>query len=312
MIADLHFLRPWWFLVIIPMLLIAWKLWRSQAELKSWSAICDPHLLAQLVRYSGQTKRHSALVCLFFSFFWIIVSLTGPCWSKYPVPSYQTVAPRVVLLDLSDAMLLRDLAPDRLTRAKFKLHDLFGRLLTSGQIGLIAFTEEAFVVSPLTDDAKTIDELSSSLSADMMPVTGYRLDNALNEAANLIHQAGFTEGQVLVLTAETPNSMSIEVASRLAKQGIITSVIAVRANASGSPILFNRLAAAGGGLNIPFSNGAKDLDAWLRLRQLNQHYNRNQQDDVPVWRDEGRWFLIPALIFMLPAFRRGWLQRVML
>ena len=310
MMVNIHFLRPGWFIALIPLITVFWYLWRKQSQLKSWSAICDSHLLPHLVRETGRPKRQGALLYLCLSIISVIFSLTGPVWSKYPVPTYEVIAPRVVILDMSDAMLARDLSRDRFTRAKFKLHDLLGGDVKIGQIGLVVFTGQAFVVSPLTEDGKTIDSLLGSLTLDMMPVRGYRLDLALDEAATLIHQAGVYQGELLVLSAETPNSAAIEKASILAKQGITTSVIPIRPKQSGDNALFEQLATAGGGIDYPLSDNRRDLDAWLQLHHAIQSDFVRQHENIPVWRDEGRWFLLPGLLCLLPVFRRGWLLRI--
>ncbi|OGV48969.1 MAG: hypothetical protein A3F46_03480 [Legionellales bacterium RIFCSPHIGHO2_12_FULL_42_9] len=318
MLADFHFLRSWSFLLLIPLGIVFWQLRQMSYQLQSWSAVCDEQLLAELVRHGGKTKRHYALSIVLMSIFWVVFSLAGPTWSKYPVPSYTPIMPRVVVLDMSDAMLVRDLTPDRLTRAKFKLHDLFSAVdtkklglgATAGQFGFVIFTSEPFVVSPLTDDAKTIDSLLESVSPGIMPVNGYRLDLALKEAANLIQQSGFKQGQLLVLTAATPNQAAINMASNLASLGIITSVMPIRSPGNSNNALFEHLASAGDGTVLAFSDNSANLAAWLKQGKMSQHLQFSQRDDIPVWRDEGRWFLIPALIFMLPVFRRGWLQRV--
>ncbi|KTD66262.1 vWA domain-containing protein [Legionella spiritensis] len=308
MITNVHFLRPWWLLALVPLLILAVRLWRAKPHLESWAAVCDRHLLDHLIQSKGRNKRHLAMTSLFISAAFLIISLAGPSWSRFPVPSYRQVQPRVLILDMSDSMLMDDLNPNRLTRAKFKLHDLFSRP-DLGQTGLIAYTGEPFIVSPLTEDAKTIDSLLSSLTPDIMPVSGQRLDSALKQAGQLINQAGFHYGQILVLTAESPSRAAIEEAETLAGQQIYTSVIPMLGDQSLNP-LFQRLANAGQGIVVPFSDSSADLERWLTLSTGDYQFNPSQQNLIPVWRDEGRWFLIPALIFLLPVFRRGWLQRI--
>lgn len=306
--TDVHFLRPWWLLAILPTLWLFWLLWRQRPRLEAWAAVCDNHLLKHLMQDKGQGRRHFALICLFLSAFTMIISLAGPTWSRLPVPSYKQIQPRVVVLDLSDAMLENDLAPDRLTRAKFKLHDLFKRR-DAGQFGLIAYTGEPFVVSPLTDDAQTIDSLLSSLSPDIVPVEGQQLNTALEEAGKLITNAGFNEGQILVMTSDSPSLDAISVARTLAEKRINTSVMPIQANKALNPS-FQDLANAGQGQLLPFSDTSDDLDKWLRSSVNKEKFALSKDDDIPLWRDEGRWFLIPALLLLLPVFRRGWLQRI--
>jgi len=308
MMGDLHFLRPWCLLMLLPLLGLLWCLWQKNPRLHSWTAVCDAHLLAHLMQNKGRSKQHSALLCLFFSGFLMSIGLAGPTWVRLPVPSYHAIQPRVLVLDMSDSMLARDLNPDRLTRAKFKLHDLFSRR-DSGQFGLLVFTDEPFVVSPLTDDANTIDSLLETLKPEIMPVGGQRLDSALKQASELISQAGFSKGQVLVLTGSTPDNAAVSMASTLRNKGIVTSIMPVVADKARLP-LFKPLAKAGDGLLLPFSDSSDDLTQWLNATNNTEQLALSSQNDIPLWRDEGRWFLLPALFLLLPVFWRGWLQRI--
>jgi len=307
--ADFHFLRPEWLWSLLPLIGLLYLSWHQQPRLQSWDSICDAHLLRYLVKNKRANKRFPALLLLFFATVFMIIGLAGPTWSRLPVPAYQKMQARVIVLDMSEAMLEKDLSPDRLTRAKFKLHDLFSRR-EAGQTGMIVFTGEPFVVSPLTDDEQTIDSLLSSLTPEVMPVGGQRLNTALDQAAQLIKQAGFKEGEILVLTATTPNAAAIDTAAKLAAKGIFTSIMPIVADHTLSP-LFQPLADAGHGQLLLFSDSGTDLAQWFKKTAENGvQYTRNDQDDIPIWRDEGRWFLLPALILLLPVFRRGWLQRI--
>ena len=306
--ADFHFLRPFWFLALLPLAILIGSLFRGTPQIHAWSDVCDSHLLPWLVQNNGRSHRTRPLLLLFSCAVFMIIALAGPTWSRFPVPSYQHIQPRVLVLDMGADMLARDLSPDRLSRAKFKLHDLFQHR-DAGQFGLVVYTGEPFVVSPLTDDGQTIDALLSSLAPDIMPISGNRLDSALNQAQQLINQAGFSSGQILVLTATPPSQSAINMAKILAKSGVETSVIPVLKKKS-LTTFFAPLAQAGHGLVIPFTDTEADLDQWLAASLTHPQYSVNLQNDIPIWRDQGRWFLIPALLLFLPLFRRGWLQRL--
>ncbi len=307
--TDFHFMRPWWLLTFFPLLVLAWSLLRQLPAMSAWSKVCDDHLLPYLIQSKAYSRRTFSWILLFASVALMIIGLAGPTWSRLPVPTYQQIQPRVVLLDMSNAMLVNDLTPDRLQRAKFKLHDLFQHQ-DAGQFGLVVYTSEPFIVSPLTDDGQTIDALLSSLTTDIMPVEGQELSTALEQAARLVAQAGFQHGELLVLSASPPSTDAIKVAKVLSQAGIDTSVIPVMNHGTPPSPLFQQLANAGRGALIPFSDTSTDIDQWLAETRGNKQYQANLQNDIPVWRDQGRWFLIPALLFLLPVFRRGWLQRI--
>lgn len=235
MMTDFHFLRPWWLLLILPLLALLFILWRQKPKLHAWSEICDPLLLDHLIQKKEHEHGIGALLCLFLSMLFMILSIAGPAWYKLPVSTYKPVQPRVLVLDMSDTMLEGDLTPNRLGRAKFKLHDLFARK-NVGQFGLIAFTSEPFVVSPLTDDGHTISSLLSSLTPEIMPVRGQNLESALNEASQLIKQAGNNQGQILVLTADSPSFEAIALAKKLAVSHIFSSIMPVKADKNLNPL----------------------------------------------------------------------------
>ena len=309
MIVAFHFLRPWWLLTLIPLLGFIVALWQQAPKLQGWSEVCDSHLLAHMPHSEGSKKQIFSVLCLLFSFFMVIIAIAGPAWHKLPVPTYKPVQPRVLILDMSEHMMNTDLTPNRLSRAKFKLQDLLARK-DLGQFGLIAFTGEPFVVSPLTDDGQTIASLLSVLTPDVMPISGQKLETALDEASRLIKQAGYNQGQILVLTSDTPSAQAITSAKQLAGDGIYSSILPIRAEKDLNP-LFQRFAQAGNGELLYYSADSSDLAQWLNTKQSNQ-FAKNTQDEIPLWRDEGPWFLIPALLFFLPVFRRGWLQRITL
>ena len=301
---SLHFLRPFWFFSYLPLIYCAISLRRQKSVTTAWNTVCDAHLLPYFIEKKGGRQAFLPWWWLMLGTVFVIIALAGPTWSRYPVPTYQKVTPRVVVLDMSEAMLATDLSPDRLHRAKFKLHDML-QSPSGGQWGLVVYTSEPFVVSPLTEDGQTIDALLSSLTPDVMPVAGHALSLALEEAARLITDAGYQRGHILVLTATPPSVDDMAVARSLSRRGLSTSVMAVLGHETTPDASFQKLAHAGAGMAVPFSDTSHDWQQWLRASEGNNQYKADELGDIPIWRDEGRWFLIPALFCFLPLFRRG-------
>lgn len=305
--SHFHFLRPWWLLALLPLLGFLLKLIKTKRS-SAWDGVCDAHLLPKILQQESGGSRQLVLWFLGAAGVWMCLSLAGPSWHRLPVPSYHSILPRVLVLSMSEAMLERDLSPNRLTRAKFVLHDLLRRG-SPGQLGLVVFTEQPFVVSPLTEDGNTIDALLEFLSPQIMPLGGDQLAPALAQAAELINSAGFPNGQILVLTASSPDASALNEAARLQAKGIDTSVMPMVNDASRNP-LFLPLVEAGHGRLLTLEDSPANLEQWLSRGNTAQTLARNTLEDIPEWRDEGPWFLIPALLFFLPVFWRGWLQRI--
>ncbi|MFY7697566.1 MAG: vWA domain-containing protein [Legionella sp.] len=308
MISEFHFLRPLWLFAFIPLGILARLLFKQALDSSVWQAICDPHLLPHLIHRRGQRYRNLACLLLVISAGLIIFSLAGPTWSRWPAPAFKQIQPRVIVLDLSTAMLDHELSPNRLERAKFKLHDLFVRK-NIGQIGLVVYSGEPFVVSPLTDDAQTIDALLASLTTDIMPVDGYNLTMALKEGQKLIKQAGFHQGDILVVSSQQPSPDAIVEAASLADDNIYSSILFVSAKTVLSQTI-NDFAKAGQGIALSLSSRSDDIDQWLALHKMTKQLTSNRHNQVEIWQDQGRWFALLALIILWPVFWRGWLDRI--
>lgn len=77
--------------------------------------------------------------------------------------------------------------PNRLTRIRFKLQDLFN-LRSEGFSALIAYAGSAHTVAPLTDDSHTLINLTKALAPEIMPVQGNNPTEAVRLAKQLLTQ----------------------------------------------------------------------------------------------------------------------------
>jgi len=161
-LMQFHFLRPWWLALVVPALALAWLIHRRDQHRNAWQALIAPALLTPLlqgqVNTPGKTLPRLALVA------WILcaLALAGPAWEKLPTPVEKHDSALVILLDLSPSMLATDVKPSRLVQAQHKIMDLL-RLRREGYTALIAYSGDAHIVTPLTDDTKTIANLLNVL-----------------------------------------------------------------------------------------------------------------------------------------------------
>ena len=125
--AEFHFLRPFWLLLLAPLALVLWSLWRPRAAANAWQRICDPNLLRYLLIERGGSDSRWFLWLLALAWLLTVLALAGPTWSKRVQSVHQTLDARVLVLDLSRSMLAQDLKPSRMARARFKIMDLLAR-----------------------------------------------------------------------------------------------------------------------------------------------------------------------------------------
>ncbi len=243
--------------------------------------------------------------------------MAGPAWKLLPQPIYQNNEARVIVLDLSRAMTATDLSPNRMTRAQYKILDILQQY-PIGQTGMLVFSSAPFVVSPLTSDAATIASMVNTLSPSIMPVDGQQLTPALQKAAQLIHQAGLSHGNIILLGVNGITTESLALAKNLHTQGITISVLGIGTERTKNVPAFaqldstglRKLAGVGGGRYANFTSDDSDLNALLNPTELQSVTQNTKKTDAsaPLWKDEGGWLILIILPLATLVFRRGWLE----
>lgn len=318
-----HFIRPLWLLALPLVVLLPW-LWRKTRQpAGDWARVCDPHLLRWLsVEQSDGSAGRGGYWLAGLALLIAVLALAGPSWQKLPDASYSARDARVVVLDLSRSMLAEDLRPNRLTRARFRLADLLENT-EEGQVGLVAFAGDAYVVSPLTNDMNTIANLLPALWPDIIPVAGSRADLALDMAASLLERSGMARGQILLVT-DSADARDAAKARELNDEGIVTSVLAV-GTPDGAPIpsgggfvsdrggnvviarmdraSLRDLARAGGGAYAELGPSGSGAKLWTAMEE--GEFTKRDDALGERWKDAGPWLVLFLLPLAAVGFRRG-------
>jgi Ca-activated chloride channel family protein len=315
--SALHFLRPQWLLALLALPLLAW--WRRRRRLRrsAWRDAVDPHLLPHLLEGGPGVRANGALWLGLLGAALAICALAGPSWQRVEQPLWQSRSPLVVALDLSSATLAADLPPSRLAQARAKLATLL-RERVGGQVALVAFADDAFTVAPLTDDAGNVALFLDSLAPDIMPVDGSRADRAIERSAQLLRQAGFDRGDILLFTdhadAATRNAAAAAARTgyRVSALGLGTATGAAYRDADGRIAharldagSLGALARAGGGAYAALAADDSDLAGLGVLDPRQAGTIAAHGEKTRLWQDQGYWLLLPVLLLALFAFRRG-------
>ncbi len=331
-IQQLHLVRPYWLLALLPLAFIVWLAARTQLQSRSWASVIDKRLLPHLLEGISEQKKHTPIKFLFLLGAIIILALAGPAFEKRPQPVFKTQSALVILLDLSRSMDATDIKPSRLSRAHFKINDILNQR-KEGQTALIAYAAKAYVVSPLTDDAQTIASQVPALETYIMPAQGSRLDIALNKAFELFINAGQSKGDILVIT-DSVNSRDKQTISALHDKNITTSILAI-GTTEGAPITSHNggfvkdssgsivvpkldisqlksAALTGGGKFSLLSANDQDINYLLSGIKVDKEHKSTDQTDASskqfktdTWHEEGPWLLLLIIPFAAYAFRKG-------
>ncbi|MGL5360863.1 MAG: vWA domain-containing protein [Shewanella sp.] len=321
---SLHFIRPEWLLALLPLALALLGLWRQHQSHSAWHRYIAPHLAKILVTQGSKQSRRPLQV---LAFTWLIatLALAGPAVNKQSLPVFAAEQGRVLVMDMSVSMFATDLAPNRLTQAKFRATDLL-RNLKEGETGLVAFAGDAFTISPLTRDTGTLLNLLPTLSPEIMPVLGSNLAAGLTQAKTLLAQGGHIRGDIILMTDGVSAAQFDSAYSVLSGTQYRLAVVAL-GTPQGAPIrlpdgqlqrdnsnevvvastdfgLLQKLAANNKGVLIQHRADGKDLSqlqAWLS----EEGDAKATELDGETWQDLGPYLALLLLIPALLSFRQG-------
>ncbi|GAB3729277.1 VWA domain-containing protein [Luteimonas pelagia] len=315
-IADLHLLRPQWLWALLAIPVLAWW-WRARRQrAQAWRGAVDAHLLPHLLEHEAGRRGRLGLATGLLAYALAVVALAGPSWRQSEAPLWQSRAPLVVALDLSSAITATDLPPSRLLQARAKLADLL-TTRTGGEVGLVVYSGDAFTVAPLTDDARNVALFLDALEPSVMPLEGDRPDRAIAHAADLLAQAGFDQGDILLM-AGGADAPARDAARDAAARGYRVSALGL-GTPTGSAVrtglgaieqvrldvgALQSLATTGGGTYATITPDAADLRA-LGVLDPREAGDTAGGRGGRQWQDQGYWLLPPLMLLALFAFRRG-------
>lgn len=326
-ITYFHFLRPLGLLLILPAILLGSLLLRRHSRAFQWDQIIAPHLLPHLI--DGQTGPLQRAPMLTLIGMWILasVALAGPTWKQLPQPLHRESSALIIAWDLSPSMLAQDVKPSRLVRSRLKLIDLL-RKRHEGLTALIAYSGEAHVVTPLTDDTKTIISLIHGLDPRIMPAKGSNTEMALTLANQLLKDGGVAHGDILFLTDGISKAAHSELVQINNRTGHATSIWGI-GTSEGAPIPLDNggfaydrnrdmviaklndaelsdIAVDLGGIYIPFTQSEFDLEIiqnFVVKTEMNEAEESTHKLDQ--WYEYGPYLLLLLLPFAALAFRKG-------
>lgn len=326
---DFHFLRPEYFFLLIPLFLFTIYLFKKTKTKRGWEEICSADLIPYLVSF--QTKGNSILFCVIpISFVLLVVGLAGPTWEKVELPVVKSKSGLVIALDLSPEMNADDIKPTRLQRAIYKINDLLA-LRKEGQTALIVFSDESFVVTPLTEDVATIQSLTAVLETKIMPIGGHSVLKTLKKAEQLFTEAQINQRSILLITSRISDQDLKESISYANSHRLTLSVLGIGKegattisdgkgglikNQDGSLLVttlakghLKKLAADTGGIYKSISIHDEDVLALSHLfKTSNESESIEEKHRVhEKWDDKGYLMALLALPFVLFLFRKEFL-----
>lgn len=297
-LAQFHFLRPWWLLLVLPAVGLWWLQRREADTTARWRMVMDARLLAALTVGGDRHRRVAPEDVLLAAWAVGIVAVVGPTWRQVPSPFAQSARPAMFVLKVTPSMQERDLAPSRLDRAREKMVDLL-KLREGAPTGLIAYAGSAHLVLPPTPDEAVVTSMAGALVPGIMPRQGDALADAIQLAQRTLADAG-QGGSIVVFADTAPPLTGVEVGA--APVTLFAMKLVERARAD--PALSAAATALGADLVVPTID-TSDVGALARTL-LTAGPPPSAPGEAPRWQEVG-WWLTPFVALLAALwFRRGW------
>ncbi len=326
--SDFHFIRPWWLLALLPAAAMLMLLLKNRVARGNWTEVCDAELMPFILQNLPSPQRRSHLITAALAAALCIVALAGPTWLRLPSPAFRNDSALVIALDLSKSMNATDTKPSRLSKARYKIADIL-KLRKDGQTALLVYGGDAFIVTPLTTDIATINSQLEALNTGIMPSPGSNSQLAIEKSAELLHQAGLTQGHILLVTDSDAGNAAAVGDYQLSVLALGTTTGApipapgggFVKDASGNIVIakldnagLSALATAGHGLYQTVTTNDDDT------KNLSARFNRaepgssQEQSDLLLdqWDDKGPWLALLVLPWAALRFRKGLLSLALL
>lgn len=325
---QLHFLRPQWLWALIPAAVIYGLIRSVKHRQNQATNMINDVLYNYLTQGGSQTQSTQRLWPLLLGAVLAIVAMAGPTAQKIPKPVYDIAQAKVIVMDMSLSMRATDIAPDRLSRMSYKAIDLINAN-NGGEIGLIAYAGDAFVISPITTDGTNLNALIPGLRPEIMPEFGSEPELALEKAALMLEQAGYLNGDIIwftdgvdydqmpgltsllqsmphrvsILSVGTPDGAPIKLTNgQLLKDSSGAIVIPRLDNAS-----LQTLAGITNGAFTPITADEQDIKIIMQVADTlladATKLNTLQGDD---WYELGPYLLLPVIFIVLLYSRKHW------
>ena len=316
--SSFHFLRPafLWFLIPVVIVFVTGLL-VSRQEVK-WKSFISPALRPYVIRKGSENIKTLMHGFLALALIFAVLGLSGPTWKMVEVPEQELETPMVIILDLSESMNADDIQPTRLERSKFKVSDLLDQN-PKARVAVVGYAGTAHTVVPLARDYQIAYNIIESVSTDIMPFMGSDLVPALNLSDSLMSVTD-APGHIILFSDNTDQEQFEAIQVFVSQSQHSLTFVPVN-TPSGEEVTEGDGSSFRSALNENVLNQINSLES-VTVQRLtlddsdmqsiatvvvsNLVFTDQPEETTDDWRDAGLIFLLPAGVFLLFWFRKGW------
>ncbi|WP_138430241.1 vWA domain-containing protein [Fodinibius saliphilus] len=298
-----------WFLLIIPILIAASWWYNKQLEEKR-DKYFGSELFEKLRSGFWPLGKRIRNASIYGGIALLIIAAAGPKLGTEVREVKRQGVDLLIALDLSASMNAEDVKPSRLEKAKYEITRLIDRL-NGDRVGLIVFTGEAYLQSPMTLDYSALRLFLNIAETDQMPSSTTNFSAAMetaSEAFGSIEEDKKTKAAkvfMIISDGENHGDSYDEALQQLKEQNVSTYTLGIGSDAGGTIPLYDdsgslmgykrdesgkvitsklesqvlrSIAEKGDGNYYEIRSGGSGIDAFLgRLDELQQGEFANQE-----------------------------------
>ena len=312
--------------LLLPLvLLFSWELARHTASAatqwpkiaRAWAGAFD---VSPGVRHTTAETRPR--IWLWFGLTFCIVALARPQWGVIEEQVFDQSREVLLALDLSKSMLTPDVKPSRLERSKLLITSLLDGL-KGERVGLMLFSGNAFLQSPLSADYEILREFLPALNPDFLPEGGTNYKALLETSIQAFGTSTADRYLVILSDGEATDEDWKPMVDALKAKGIRVIGLGVGTSGGGfipdgsgafvkderGAVVLSRLESSTLQELAQTTGGAyADASSWVDLpallRQTVEAGQKGQFSEKNTARliERFQWFLAPGLLLLLFSF----------
>ena len=223
-----------YFLIAVAVVLLLYIM-VSFSRRKLWKRLGDRELLRELMPARSLWRVKTKFVLCMLALVSLCVMVARPQMGLKLSEETRQGIEVMVVMDVSNSMLARDVSPNRLSRAKDVVRNVSNRL-TDDKIGLVVFAGDAFIQMPITADGTSVGMFLDAISTNMIGRQGTDLGTALRLATGgFTHQENVSRAIVVITDGEDHEGGVDEAVKEAVKEGVKVYVLGIGSE-EGAPI----------------------------------------------------------------------------
>jgi Ca-activated chloride channel family protein len=215
-----------WAFILVPLFIALFLTAYYQMRMKQ-KKLADNRLFSRLIPEWSELHlwiRFSLVLLILIS---LVIGLSNPQWATKREKVKAMSSDIFIALDISQSMMVQDIPPNRLERAK-KLAESLIISLKGNRIGLIFFAGEAYIQMPLTSDYAAALMFLKSANPQQIEAQGTAIVEALDVAEkSFLGDRDHQRAMIIITDGEDHDGEAIERASSAHADGLTIFTLGV-------------------------------------------------------------------------------------